>query len=678
MVLIRLSLLGGFGLRRANRGDVRLPTRKTEALLAFLACDPGKKHPRDRLTALLWGDRGDRQARHSLSQTLLSLRQELGDSNSLLEVERESVALRADAVDCDVLEFRRLAGMPGGLRAALNLYRGPFLDGFNLREPGFEDWLLEQRSQSQTLAFNTFLALAESQVAAGDWNGAISTLNNAIRFDPLAEEAYRRLMSLQIEHGFCNDAIRNYRFLVEALQRELKTQPDPSTTAIYQRATARPQQPPQLQVVSEAMPPTEVARAEQPEATQREGAGPRRASVAIMPFVDLDSSNEGKAPLARGLTHDVITRLAKLRSMFVIAQGTVFTLAEKGVGTEEAGRLLNVDYVVSGTLRNRDGLVAATIELVETRCARIVWADTIECKVSDSLSIEDALVSQIVSSVAGEIELTERNRAILKPPGSLDAWEALHCGFWHMYRFNEADNERARRFFKLAVRLDPTMARAYAGLSFTHFQNAFLLRPSERQQEIARAYDMASEALGADDRDPAAHWAMGRALWLRGEHDRSLSELGSAVELSPNFALAHYTLSFVHCQSGDPAAAIRHADCSLGLSPYDPMTFAMLGSKALAHARLGQFDQAAEWGIKASLRPNAHAHIYAIAAECLALADRGDEARAFSARIQRARPDYSIDDFLSSFHFPSKDQAMFRRAAKDVGIFQPSTLLRSA
>jgi DNA-binding SARP family transcriptional activator len=95
------------------------------------------------------------------------------------------------------------------------------------------------------MAFNTFLALASAQSDAGDWNAAISTLNNAIRFDPLAEEAYRRLMTLQIDHGLCNDAIRNYRFLAEVLRRELKTQPDPSTTAIYQRAAVRPQQTPQ-------------------------------------------------------------------------------------------------------------------------------------------------------------------------------------------------------------------------------------------------------------------------------------------------------------------------------------------------------------------------------------------------------------------------------------------------
>ena len=649
--VIHLSLLGGFGVRRANRGDVRLPTRKAEALLAYLACHPVEKHPRDRLTALLWGDRGDKQARHSLSQTLLSLRQELGEANSLLLVERETVALRADAVETDALEFRRLAGMPDGLRAALDLYRGPFLDGFNLREPGFEDWLIEQRTQLHGTAFNTFLELADAQTTAGDRNAAMSTLNSAIRFDPLAEEAYRRLMTLQIEHGLCNDAIRNYRALAEALRQELKTQPDPSTTAIYQRATARPQVSIQPQGLSEPGGEIDIGAAEPVAPVQREESGPRRASIAIMPFIDLEAGREGKLPLARGLSHDLITRLAKLRTVFVIAQGTVFALAEKGVGAEEAGRLLNVDYVASGTLRNRDGRVSVSVELIETRCARIVWADTIERKLSDSLSIEDEVANEVVSSIASEIELTERNRAILKPPGSLDAWEALHCGFWHMYRFNEADNERAKRFFKLAVRLDPTMARAY---------------------------DMASEALSADDRDPAAHWAMGRALWLRGDHERSLSELGDAVDLSPNFALAHYSLSFVHCQSGDAAAAIRYADRSHDLSPYDPMTFAMLGSKALAHARLSQYAEAADMAIKATLRPNAHTHILAIAAQCLALADRGDEARAFWARVQQARPEYSMEDFLSSFHFPAKDAATFRSAAMSAGIFQYGKLLRSA
>jgi TolB-like protein/DNA-binding SARP family transcriptional activator len=681
MAVMHLNLLGGCRVRGAQGEDLRLPTRKAEALLAYLACHAGQWQPRDRLTALLWGDRSDRQARHSLSQTLLSIRRCCAGVGPLLAVEREAIMLHADAAEVDAAAFQRLAATADGLRSALDLYAGPFLDGFNLREPAFEDWLIRERERLHGMAFGAFLALADSQAAAGNWSAAVATLNGAIRFDPLAEEAHRHLMSLQIEHGLRNDAIRVYRNLAETLERELKTQPDPATTAIYQAAMVRPENALLQQATAaprSSKPDTAPVPSERLGTERSDARGPRRASVAIMPFVDQDSGLGAKTLLARGLTHDVITRLAKLRSLFVIAQGTIFALAEKGVGAEEAGRLLNVDFVTSGTLRQRNGRVAITIELVETRCGRIVWTEQLERALDDSLTMEEEIIDRIVSSIASEIEVVERNRAILKPPGSLDAWEALHCGFWHMYRFNEADNERAKRFFKLAVRLDPTMARAHAGLSFTHFQNAFLLRPSERPQEITRAHETACESMIADDRDPAAHWAMGRALWLRGDHEQSLRELGSAVEMSPNFALAHYTLSFVHCQSGDAATAIRHADRSHSLSPYDPMTFAMLGAKALAHARLGRFSEAAELGVKATLRPNAHAHVLAIAAECLALAGRGEEARAFWSRIRQARPEYSIEDFLSSFHFAAKDAAMFRSAAADSRIFQAGRLLRSA
>ncbi|MFX8860261.1 hypothetical protein ABTM70_19005, partial [Acinetobacter baumannii] len=78
---------------------------------------------------------------------------------------------------------------------------------------------------------------------------------------------------------------------------------------------------------------------------------------------------------AGGLAHDLITRLAKLRSLFVIAQGSVFALNERHVGPEEAGRMLNVDYVVSGSLQRRDNRLAVTVELAETRTARVVWAE---------------------------------------------------------------------------------------------------------------------------------------------------------------------------------------------------------------------------------------------------------------------------------------------------------------
>ena len=213
-----------------------------------------------------------------------------------------------------------------------------------------------------------------------------------------------------------------------------------------------------------------------------------------MPFLDRTVGNGARGGLADGLAHDVITRLAKLRSLFVIARGTVFALGERSIGPEEAGRMLNVDYVASGWVRRLRGRITVTVELAETRTARIIWAETFDDKLDDAFLILDEIGNRIVASIASEIEMVERNRAILKPPNSLDAWEAYHRGLWHMYRFTRSDNDQAQHFFRMAVRLDPAFARAYAGLSFTHFQNAFQRWAAARTGDRPRLRDRRPES----------------------------------------------------------------------------------------------------------------------------------------------------------------------------------------
>jgi tetratricopeptide (TPR) repeat protein len=204
-------------------------------------------------------------------------------------------------------------------------------------------------------------------------------------------------------------------------------------------------------------------------------------------------------------------------------------------------------------------------------------------------------------------------------------------------------------------------------LSFTHFQSAFQ-GWTKREPEIDRAFEAAGQSLMVDDRDPAAHWAMGRALWLRGHHEQSIIELERTIDLSPNFALGHYTLAFVHSQAGDPCAAIAYADHSRHLSPFDPMLFGMLGARAMALVRLGRFEEAADWAIKAAARPNAHAQIMAIAAFCLALAGRLDEARKYLAAIRMTLPRYRIADFLAAMQFAPDGEATFREGARRIGL----------
>jgi TolB-like protein len=394
---------------------------------------------------------------------------------------------------------------------------------------------------------------------------------------------------------------------------------------------------------------------------------PRRASIAVMPFVDLSAATDVKrGGTADALAFDVITRLAKLRSLFVIAQGTVFALQERGIGPGDVANFLDVDYVVSGTLRRFGQRLAVSIELMEVRSARVVWVEEFDRPLDDAFLVLNQIGDSIVGSIVSEVETIERNRAVLKPPDSLDAWEAFHRGLWHMYRFNQADNAQARHFFDVATRLDPTFSRAYAGLSFTHWQNAFQ-GWTDRKAEIDLAYAAAGQSLMADDRDPGAHWAMGRALWLKGQLDESLTQLNQAVDLSPNFAQGHYSLAFVHATTGDPALAVPSADLSRRLSPFDPMLFATLAARALALARLGRFDEAAEWAASGAARPNAHAQILAIAAYTRALAGQPGEGRAYLEKIRQSFPNYGVENFLTAMHLGPEGAALFREAAKRIG-----------
>ncbi|RUX24877.1 transcriptional regulator [Mesorhizobium sp. M7A.F.Ca.US.011.01.1.1] len=640
---------------------VALPaSRKLRALIAYLALAP---HPvgRSRLCELLWDVPND--PRGELRWCLSKLR------SALDAVGRQRVATQGDTValdlsDClvDALEVSQAATQGLGtlnverLRTLAKLFAGDFLDGLELeRSPHFNSWLTAQRRRFHSC----HVAVLEQLVGslAADSDEAIAHLDTWVELAPFDRRAHAALLAGLAGRGEIGAAEEH---LAAAEQLFKSEELDFAPLRAAWRAIRDRQSGISLRTacLSTLWPLVATPTAPGP-------VEPSHASLAVMPFVEESGGTRGG--LANGFTHDIITRLAKLRDFFVIARGSVFALAEQNIAPEDAGRRLNVDYVATGTVRSPSGRLIVSVELIEVRSARIVWAETFERRPDDIFSVLDDIGNSIVSSISAEIETVERNRAMLKAPSSLNAWEAYHRGLWHMYRFTQAENEQARHFFAQALQLDPTFARAYAGLSFTHWQNAFQ-RWGDRDRESALAFESAGHSLLVDDHNPAAHWAMGRALWLRGEQDGSLLELERAVDLSPNFALGHYALSFVHSQSGDPQAAIGSSDHSRHLSPFDPLLFGMLGARAMAHVRLGQFEEAAEWALKAAARPNAHAIILAIAAHCLALAGRLDEARGFAAAIRKTRPDYCADDFIGTFRFEPDAVALFRQGARLIGL----------
>ena len=658
-----IRVLGPVLVSRAGK-ELTLPrSRKVRALLAFLALGSGPV-TRSRLCDLLWDAPND--PRGELRWCLSKLRALLDDEERQRVVSIDNARVALDLRDCvvDALEIDRLAKdgierLPTESLAALSgQFGGDLLEGIVMDgNPEFTGWLTAQRQRYRTTHVAVLAELVTRSRPGSDER--FRRLDAWLELAPFDGRAHELLLETLVTSGRMRDAEEHVASTIRAFEQDgLDGSPVRERwNAIRASAVATPRA-----VIAEAVAPADPQALAVPAKALR-----RRASVAVMPFVDRSLTERDRSGLADGLTEDVITRLAKLRVLFVIARGTTFALGERGLGAEEAGRLLKVEYVASGSVRREGARLSVHVELVETETARIVWTEQLDGVADETFSVLDTIVDRIVASIAEEIETAECQRALLKPPSSLDAWEAYHRGLWHMYKFNGPDNREAERYFQDALRLDPAFARAYAGLSFTHFQNSFLDLTPDRDRQIELAFETASRSLDADGRDPAAHWAMGRALWLRGEQQESFGALQRSIELSPNFALGHYTLGFVHSQSGDPRTAIAATNISRQLSPFDPLQFGMLASRAVAHLRLGEVEEAADWAKRATGRPNTHVHILAIAAECLVLANRREEAGKFVAKIRERVPGYSIEDFLRAFRFESETTGLLRHTAKQIG-----------
>lgn len=641
------------------RGDVpiALPaSRKVRALFGYLTLAP---HPvtRSHLCELFWDVPND--PRGELRWCLSKIRRLVGEADRIRS-ESDTVSLDLTGCHVDALKLDGMAAQGIVLQPLKALcevadgFAGELLDGFALdRNPAFNAWLVAQRRHYRGIQIGVLEHLVDhlNKAKAGRY------LERWAALCPLDERVHARLLRMLARQQRVQEG-KDHLDAVSRLfaQEGLDSAP---LREVWREALARPPRPAPARASS--------ALESSPVVADRVLGTPHHGSIAVMPFADESGAPRLRGGVADALVHDVITRLAKLRSFFVISQGSTFALHDRNIAPDEAGRILNVDYVVSGSVRRSPGHLAVQVELAEVRTGRIVWADILSHSIDDAFLVLDEIGNRIVASVASEIETAERNRAILRPPNSLDAWEAHHRGLWHMYRFNKQDNDAAQHFFTQALTIDPTFARAYAGLSFTHFQNAFQ-GWTERRGEVDNALRTAGQALMIDDRDPAAHLAMGRALWLRGSYEQTLRELETSVDLSPNFALGHYTLGFVHSQAGDPETAIAAADQSRRLSPYDPLLFGMLGSRAMALIRLGRFDEAAVSGVNAANRPNAHAHIAGIAAIALSFAGRLDEARDTLAGIRATLPGYGVSHFLSAMQLGPDDEALFREAARRIGM----------
>jgi predicted ATPase/DNA-binding SARP family transcriptional activator len=249
--LLAMSLLGGVTLKLGEQPLTGLASRRTEALLIYLACT-GRSHTREALANLLWDNRSQSQALGNLRVVLTSLRQTLGP---YVTITRQTVAFNQDSPHwLDVVELeaglaaargQRTPGDPlspqalARLARTLSLYRGDFLPGFYLHGcRDFEEWQVTERERLRLQTIEALHDLVAGYLAGGNYLAGLEQTRRLLQLDPLREETHRSLMLLLAYSGQRNAALAQYETCCRILADELDVEPMAETTALYEQIKA--------------------------------------------------------------------------------------------------------------------------------------------------------------------------------------------------------------------------------------------------------------------------------------------------------------------------------------------------------------------------------------------------------------------------------------------------------
>lgn len=273
MSQLSLRLLGPFQAALGGRPPEGLNSNHLRALLAYLAVERQRQHPREQVAALLWPERSDQEALSSLRFALSKLHSALGDrleQSPFLLVTRTHVQFNPDSDHwLDTAEFQRLSvrsDIPG-LEQAAGLYRGPFLGGLSITDsPAFEEWMLLQDEEIRLSLMSVLDRLAALRLRHGENAQSARWARRQLELEPYREQAHRQLMTALALGGERSAALAHYDLCRRLLADELGCEPEDETRALYTqiRDGSLPQPQPMSLTLSESLGKPSVNPAAQP------------------------------------------------------------------------------------------------------------------------------------------------------------------------------------------------------------------------------------------------------------------------------------------------------------------------------------------------------------------------------------------------------------------------------
>jgi adenylate cyclase len=295
---------------------------------------------------------------------------------------------------------------------------------------------------------------------------------------------------------------------------------------------------------------------------------PDRPSIAVLPFTNF-GGNPDQEFLADGVTEDIITALARLRWLFVIARNSSFVYKAKAVDVRQVAQDLGVRYLLEGSVRTAGERIRITGQLIDAETGKHIWAEKYDGELKDVFAVKDDIAEQVVAAVEPHLYVEEGFRAASKQPESIDAWGLVVRALSLTSKLDREQNEKAQTLLRRAIEMDPAYARTHALLGWTVWWAAWCFWNPDRRTSYRQALVHADQALSLDSADPWARMTAGLASSQLTHHDRALAELRTALHLNPSFALGRMVLGWALTRAGHFDEAVGESGRALRLSPLD-------------------------------------------------------------------------------------------------------------